>query len=564
MVTGSSENESDLQEDKRDFEILKRQLFRSASSTSSSSSTSSTYRQSSPIDSETSNEIWPLKLHTTFIDHYLVGDVIGSGSYAEVRECINILTLERSAVKIVNRDYLKRQAPNALSNQLQEIKLLKKLEHPNIIAMRECLSKESRLFLVLEHCTFNLHDLLVTQTTSTSSKSSDEDDNFGLNKLCPSIARTLFRQLCSGLEYLQSYGVVHRDIKPQNLLINNCGILKIIDFGVSHILNSWSKPDSCSNYEGSPLFQAPEVVSGQSHYDGFKVDVWSAGVTLHLIVYGRYPFLDTSLWNLYDKILTQDFEPPIEETGHTRVVLNNLLSRMLDKLSSRRATIAEVLDHPWLSFNQSRCSIDDDDDQSDLNDLLFALTHQAPLLSTMHQSHNNVQKDQRDIYRSMTVLPYLYNHHFPNAPIIKAQSRNNQQSRLLFTGTVLSRTYGHKESDQVASDASSISDASGASGKLNGSASTSTIADSEESRSIADPHRVLSDEDQPIEWGTESQYRLLKVPQIRANRIGFRRKRSSQLRRRKPTSVKSTSQTSDSEHTHNADHNSLCSDSSDD
>lgn len=580
MVSGSPKNDPDIDEDKRDFEILKRQLVRSASSISSLSSTSSNHRLSSPIDSETSNEIWPLKLHTTFIDHYIVGDVIGSGSYAEVRECINTLTLERSAVKIVNRDYLKRQAPNALCNQLQEIKLLRKFNHPNIIAMKECLSKESRLFLVLEYCTFNLHDLLIEPSSQHKNKPDEMDDNFGLNKLCPSIARTLFRQLCLGLEYMQSFGVVHRDIKPQNLLINNCGILKIIDFGVSHVLNSWSKPDSCSNYEGSPLFQAPEVISGQSHYDGFKVDIWSAGVTLHLMVHGRYPFMDTSLLNLYDKILSQDFEPPKEQSSRRGKVLNNLLSRMLDKLSSRRASIAEVLDHPWLSLNQSYC-IDDDGEQSDLHDLLFALTHQASLVSTMHQSQT-FQHSQHDIYRSMTVLPYLYNHHFPNAPIIKAQSRGSSQSKdeSMFSGTILSRTYGHKETEQLGRAASAASNASAASstssGTLDGSSITSndgstgastnaaSKGESSTSSSVPDPHRVLTDEDDPIEWGTETQYRLLKVPQIRANRIGYNRRSGRLRRRKKPTSVQSSNQTSDSGQNRDVDYNSVGSDSSDD
>lgn len=522
MVSSVSSLNSEV-EDKRDFEILKRQLSRTPSPSPISPSSSGSSSRTSPIDSDASNEIWPLELHTTFVDHYIIGDVIGSGSYAEVRECINTLSLERNAMKIVCKEYLKRQAPNALRNQLQEIRLLKKLNHPNIISMRECISKESRIFLALEHCTFNLHDLL--NETTVSSNNSADDEYLIYNRLCVPIARNLFRQLCMGLGYLHSMGVVHRDIKPKNLLINNCGVLKIIDFGVSHILSLWSRTDLCSNSEGSPLFQAPEVVSGQTHYNGFKVDVWSAGVTLYLMIYGRYPFYDNSLLSLYDKIMTADFETPREVVGNANPALNNLLSLMLTKSSAERLTISQVTNHIWLMLDKSVCD-HEYGQRSELNDLLIAVTNQEPLSSSLdldagNQAPSASRTTHRDIYRSMNVLPYLYNYHFPNAPIVKSTSKNaNSLEKPSLTGTSLSKTYANHENE------------------------TSDTANMDSKNQIAknqkdDPHRVLS-EDKPVEWGTEVQYKLLKVPQVRANRTGYHRSRRGQLRRRKPNGLSDT------------------------
>lgn len=535
MVSSTSSYNSEV-EDKRDFEILKRQLSQPKSPVSSELSLSSD--RSSTVDSEVSNEIWPLQLHTTFVDHYIVGDMIGSGSYAEVRECINTETLERGAMKIVNKDYLNRQAPNALCNQLQEIRLLKRLSHPNIISMRECITKESRLFLVLEHCTFNLHDLL-TETSVSSTRSSDEE-YLSYNRLCVPIARNLFRQLCTGLDYLHSLGVVHRDIKPQNLLINNCGVLKIIDFGVSHILSLWSRTDLCSNYEGSPLFQAPEVVSGLTQYNGFKVDVWSTGVTLHLMIYGRYPFVDTCLLGLYEKILSKDFEPPKSETGQPNIVLNNLLSSMLTKSVGERATIPQILDHVWLMLDKPHCEYENDE-RSELNDLLIAVTNQEPLSQSLDldtgsrtATRGTRSAAYRDIYRSMSALPYLYNHHFPNAPIVDSSSRDSsRRGRLSLTGTSLSKTYANNEVEST-----SRSDTT--------SEKTSEVSEE-------DPHRVLGEE-QSIRWGTEVQYNLLKLPQVRANRLGYHRSRKSQLRRRRPHNCSQTiGRSSDQSHDHSHD-----------
>jgi serine/threonine protein kinase len=386
-------------------------------------------------------------------------------------------------MKIINKEYLSKQAPLALSNQLQEIKLLRHLQHANIISMRECLSRGSHVYIVLEFCSFNLDELLQDQVEG---------------KFHVSIARRYFYQLCSAVNYLHSLGVVHRDIKPQNMLLTNCGNLKLIDFGVSHVLSMWDRNDLCTNYEGSPLFQAPEIVVGGREYRGFKADVWSCGVTLYLMLYGQYPFIDEALLGLYDKILAEDVVIPSHDP--TTMALTDLLVSMLDKDCSKRADIGQVLEHPWLKLlgASNEC---DEMQYSEFFDLVIK----------RHDDHEkwsktNANSQPKDMYKSMTVLPYLYRHHFPDLPIRKSRCNSScsNDSDLVITRINPLDSSSESNLENVRSSRSSST--------TNSDTSTPSSRD-------ANPHDIVDDDSQHIEWGTRTQYHLMKVPQIRANRI---------------------------------------------
>lgn len=489
----------DDDENKVDFDLLSKRL----SAISPGQSTSS----------RVSSENWPLYLKVHFVDHYIFGDIIGNGSYAWVRECIDTRNLERCVVKIVDKHYLSRQAPLALRNQLQEIKLLKQLDHINIIGLKECLFKGPKIYIVLEYCSFVLSDLLAEKRD---------------NKLCSTLARNLFYQLCCGLSYMHSKRVVHRDIKPQNLLIATCGTLKIIDFGVSHILSLFTNNDHCSNYEGTPLFQAPEVVSGQTEYAGFKVDVWSAGITLYLMIYGQYPFFDDTLLGLYDKILNDNSKTINDGSIPCKEVLDDLIACMLDKVAERRASIEQVFEHPWMAID---CSVHFQGHSGFINGLdskvatsKFASNgneenrkeeagKERTRNGSIRESATRFNNKYKDIYRSMTVLPYLHNHHFPQLPVMKVKAKSDL--------TTISSDHS------VISTSSSISPIASPNERQPSSANSeaSSLSQCSSVLNHNDPHEVI--EDRPIEWGTEQQYKLLKIPQIRANRIKYCRNRKA-------------------------------------
>ena len=542
-MSGSVERSDEFDENKIDFELLTlRQRDRATAKASSSSSSSTTTSTTTELD------VWPLHLTPRFVEHYITGDVIGSGSYAEVRECVDTITLQRCALKIVDKKYLLRQAPRALANQLQEIRLLRHFNHPNIIKMRECLDKDPFIYIALEYCSFNMQELLNDQV----------EQRFNVN-----IGRNFFRQMCSGVSYLHSLGIVHRDIKPQNLLITNSGTLKLIDFGVSHILSMWSRDDLCSNYEGTPLFQSPEVVSGQADYHGFKVDVWSCGITLYLMLYGSYPFMDEAMLGLYDKILGDKFQVP--KGPPTSLALTDLLAMMLDKDYRKRATIEETLEHPWLKLNpyscpQYFCDRDTDgNEQTEFIDRIISRYDDTSHIGSnrqqkqQHHQHQDTSRLLNDAYKSMTVLPYLYRHHFPNLPTTKTKSTStsssmsdDQSARAERVNSLSSTSISCRSSasqSSTSTEASSVSDPNlttppdSAGSTIDRSTLTTSQSDvSNVSSAISDPNVIIHDDhQQQVEWGTKEQYQLLKTPQIRANRIrhsSARRRRQRQRRRR--------------------------------
>lgn len=164
------------------------------------------------------------------------------------------------------------------------------------------------------------------------------------NKLPISQAHHYFSQLIEGLEYLHSQGIIHKDIKPSNLLINNSNVIKITDLGVSEQLDLFDQNDWCSTSQGSPAFQAPELADGVEKFSGYKIDIWSSGVTLYSITTGKYPFEGENIYRLFEKISKGDFTMP----ENLDPALQNLLLGMLTKDPNERFSLNQVKSHDWV------------------------------------------------------------------------------------------------------------------------------------------------------------------------------------------------------------------------
>lgn len=265
-----------------------------------------------------------------FVGRYLIGDLIGEGSYSKVKEVIDSETLERRAVKIMKKQRLKK-IPNGEENVKRETRLMCKLNHKNVIKLVDIIYNEEKqkLYIVMEYCVTVLQELF---------------DRAPANKLPISQAHNYFVQLIDGLEYLHSQGIIHKDIKPSNLLIDNSNIIKITDLGVSEQLDPYDPNDWCSTSQGSPAFQAPELADGVEKFSGYKIDIWSSGVTLYSITTGKYPFEGENIYRLFEKISKCEFSIPSDLDP----ALQSLLSGMLAKNPDERFTLSKIRSHDWV------------------------------------------------------------------------------------------------------------------------------------------------------------------------------------------------------------------------
>uniref|UniRef100_A0A2K5E4V5 Calcium/calmodulin dependent protein kinase kinase 2 n=1 Tax=Aotus nancymaae TaxID=37293 RepID=A0A2K5E4V5_AOTNA len=213
----------------------------------------------------------------------------------------------------------------------QEIAILKKLDHPNVVKLVEVLDdpNEDHLYMVFE---------LVNQGPVMEVPT--------LKPLSEDQARFYFQDLIKGIEYLHYQKIIHRDIKPSNLLVGEDGHIKIADFGVS---NEFKGSDALlSNTVGTPAFMAPESLSEtRKIFSGKALDVWAMGVTLYCFVFGQCPFMDERIMCLHSKIKSQALEFP--DQPDIAEDLKDLITRMLDKNPESRIMVPEIKLHPWVT-----------------------------------------------------------------------------------------------------------------------------------------------------------------------------------------------------------------------
>ena len=139
-------------------------------------------------------------------------------------------------------------------------------------------------------------------------------------------------------------GIIHRDVKPENLLIDENDRIKISDFGVSYIIENGC--DEIQSTAGSNYFFSPEICSGQT-YKGKKSDIWAVGVTLYFMMFRKYPFTASTIPQLYNKVMTD--EPDYPSDANT--LLTDLLKKIFVKDPTKRISLLEMIGHDWVTCN---------------------------------------------------------------------------------------------------------------------------------------------------------------------------------------------------------------------
>lgn len=215
---------------------------------------------------------------------------------------------------------------NSLNLIKEEIAIMKKLDHHNLVALIEVLDdpQEDSLYMVLEMCKKG-----VVMKVGLEERATPYEEE---------ACRCWFRDMILGIEYLHAQGIVHRDIKPDNCLITQDDVLKIVDFGVSEMFEKESDMHTAKS-AGSPAFMPPELcVARHGPVSGRAVDIWSMGVTLYCLRYGRIPFEKSGMLELYESIKNDDAPLEQEQNQHFR----DLMHRLLDKDPETRITMDEL------------------------------------------------------------------------------------------------------------------------------------------------------------------------------------------------------------------------------
>ena len=287
---------------------------------------------------------------------YKVLSRLGDGSYGTVYLAINIITKQNFAMKKINKVKENEIDDMEIKN---EIDILSKLDHPNIVKIIEFYSTPKAYYIITDFCSFcELYNQLKHEYTE--------------NQLA-----VLFYQVLSGLSYLHSKNIVHRDLKLENILIseiekdNNTNDkyfwVKIIDFGTAKI---FEKNKNEKTVIGSSYYIAPEVL--QKNYNE-KCDTWSAGVILYMLIVGRAPFDGKN-----DDEIIESIKIGVYNNKHPKLLarskeVQNLVSCLLERKISKRLSAFEALNHPFFTKFNGRalfCNFNEHEIQSYLDNLL--------------------------------------------------------------------------------------------------------------------------------------------------------------------------------------------------
>ena len=287
------------------------------------------------------------------VNNYILLDGLGTGSYGEVRLCKDRITETLYAIKIISKDFLKKRKNNKTTETYfedikREIAIMKKLLHPNILRLFEVLDDPNvnKMYLVLEYMKMgDLINILKRRQHDGNESSiqdvSNSNNASGFSPLSDYEVWNIFRQLTQGIKYLHMQNVVHGDIKPQNLLLGEDGVLKVADFGISHMLSASGQ--KLADAAGTPAFMSPELCEGKP-FSGQSADIWAMGATIFMLRFGHPPFIAKNIINLYNKIVNDPLVFPYDiDPG-----LRNILEHLLEKDPQKRFTMQQITTHPWL------------------------------------------------------------------------------------------------------------------------------------------------------------------------------------------------------------------------
>ena len=339
-----------------------------------------------------------------YYNEYKYIKLLGKGSYSKVK--LVMKNDIKYAMKIIDKKVLKNKKifkqdkdgnviiTNLLKDALKEIAILKKLDHPNIIKLYEILHnyQKQKIYLILEYADYGdivdydeengIFSINKHVEERYSHDKSGNNTNISINNkkyYKEEDIRDFCKHILLGLDYLHKNGIIHHDIKPNNILLCKKKICKITDFNFSSILDNLNEDNIGSNGDSVDNFRAPETINlnGNSdnnggdtnrEYQGKPLDIWALGVTLYILTYLKFPFdTDKGVLELYKIIKEAKVEFPLEP-WYTRKI-KFLIKECLEKNPNQRKSADEILkilmihkkeniDKLTPIFKSKKCTID--------------------------------------------------------------------------------------------------------------------------------------------------------------------------------------------------------------
>jgi serine/threonine-protein kinase RIO1 len=265
----------------------------------------------------------------TQLNQYKMSQLLGCGAFGKVYKAVDDEGNDY-AIKVYNKRAMRSRwvgkGKTALSLINSEIQIMECANHQNLLILYEVINREEyhKIYLILEYAG--------NGTLQTRDKMTEQQ------------AKVYFKQLMSAVEYLhEALQVVHRDIKPQNILFDSQDTLKLCDFGSAQFVQ-YGK-DELNSSAGTYAFMAPELHGGTKTFKGKPTDIWASGITLYFMIEGKTPFKSRKMMELVEEVKNDEIVLP----NNFSPLLTDLMGKMLERDPEKRITASEILSHEWLS-----------------------------------------------------------------------------------------------------------------------------------------------------------------------------------------------------------------------